>query len=160
MAIKQTQILKTTQTLTPQQILFTRLLEVPSFMLEQRIQQELMNNPALDIAENEEEENENLDEMDYDNTNGDDFESPNDTEQELEDNFDNKDDFEELFAEEDDSRDELYRNISNHAADDEVREMPLASRDSFQASSNPCPRGAQRPFPDNRRRPGKTPDSH
>ncbi|MBO4402698.1 MAG: RNA polymerase factor sigma-54, partial [Bacteroidales bacterium] len=39
---------------------------------------------------------------------------------------------EELFAEEDDSRDELYRNISNHAADDEVREMPLASRDSFQ----------------------------
>lgn len=135
MAIKQEQILKNVQTLTPQQILFTRLLEVPSFMMEQRIQQELMNNPALDVVENEDEANRDDDnDLDsneigngYDSEN--DYDSDNDNE--LPDSYDSKEDYDELFSDDDDNRDELYRHISNYSADDEVKEIPLISNESF-----------------------------
>ena len=46
-SLKQEQSLKLGQKLSPKQILFTRLLEVPSFQLEQRIQQDLRRH-ALD----------------------------------------------------------------------------------------------------------------
>ena len=55
-SIKQEQNLKLGQKLSPKQILFTRLLEVPSFQMEQRIQQELVDNPALEIAEYDEDD--------------------------------------------------------------------------------------------------------
>ena len=54
--LKQEQNLKLGQKLSPKQILFTRLLEVPSFQLEQRIQQELVDNPALEIADYDEDD--------------------------------------------------------------------------------------------------------
>lgn len=121
--IKQEQTLKLGQKLSPKQILFAKLLEVPTIQLEQRIQQELADNPALDIADDEDE-------------------GPDKEENEEEDGFsdgnedadvseDYGDDMEEYFSDDEDSRDELYRNISNHAPDDEVREVPIVSRDSF-----------------------------
>ena len=49
---------KLLQKLSPQQILLMKLLQIPAVGLEQRIKQEIEENPALD-AENEETEEEN-----------------------------------------------------------------------------------------------------
>lgn len=132
MAIKQEQILKNSQTLTPQQILFTRLLEVPSFMMEQRIQQELMNNPALELKENDDDNYDSETNSDSENEYENEFDSDNSKDSDIADNYDGSDDYDELFSDDDDNKDELYRHISNHAADDEIREIPLVSKESFQ----------------------------
>lgn len=119
--IKQEQSLKLGQKLSPKQILFAKLLEVPTIQLEQRIQQELADNPALEIAdEDPKEEKEEEMEDDFSSGEEDEMDSTPDYE-----------DMEEYFSDDDDSRDALYRNISNHAPDDEVREFPIVSKDSF-----------------------------
>jgi len=57
MALRQTQNLKLSQKLLPQQILLMKLLQLPTLALEQRIKEELEENPALEEdAEQEEEE--------------------------------------------------------------------------------------------------------
>ena len=48
MAISQRQIQTQTQTLSPQQILVVKLLELPAVELEDRIHAELLENPALE----------------------------------------------------------------------------------------------------------------
>ena len=50
---KQVQTLKLQQKLTPQQMQVIKLLELPTIELEQRIKQELVDNPALEVAEKE-----------------------------------------------------------------------------------------------------------
>lgn len=57
MALKQTQSLKQQLKLTPQQIQLLKLVQLPLTALEQKIQEELENNPALEIADNVAEEN-------------------------------------------------------------------------------------------------------
>lgn len=52
MALKQTQSLKQQLKLTPQQIQLLKLIQLPLTALEQKIQEELENNPALETAEN------------------------------------------------------------------------------------------------------------
>ncbi|MBB3697942.1 RNA polymerase factor sigma-54 [Flammeovirga yaeyamensis] len=57
--LKQAQKLKQTQTLSPQQIQFIKLLQVPTIELDKRIQEELMENPVLEEGkEAEKEDNE------------------------------------------------------------------------------------------------------
>ncbi|MEL6844036.1 MAG: RNA polymerase sigma-54 factor, partial [Bacteroidota bacterium] len=46
--LKQNQQLKLLQKISPQQIQFIKLLQVPTATLEQRIKEELEKNPALD----------------------------------------------------------------------------------------------------------------
>ncbi len=58
--LSQKQILKLQQTLSPQQIQMIKLLELPTLQLEQRIKQEIEENPVLE--EDAQQENENPDE--------------------------------------------------------------------------------------------------
>jgi len=68
MALKQSQYLKLSQKLLPQQILLMKLLQLPTLALEERIKEELELNPALeeDLNSSDEElySNENSDEVD------------------------------------------------------------------------------------------------
>ena len=57
--LSQTQQLQLQQKLSPRQILLTRLLQIPIASLEQRIEQEIEENPALEFAEDEENTTEN-----------------------------------------------------------------------------------------------------
>lgn len=52
--LRQTQQQKLTQKLSPQQIQLMKLLQVPTASLEERIKDELENNPALDVGSDEE----------------------------------------------------------------------------------------------------------
>lgn len=128
-SLRQEQSLKLGQKLSPKQILFTRLLEVPSFQLEQRIQQELVDNPALEIAAYEDEEKnekETDSELDYDSANRDSGDGMENDYPE----YDADNDMSDYFTEDDD-KDALYRNISNYSPDDEEHEMPIVSKESF-----------------------------
>ncbi|MCE3229384.1 MAG: rpoN [Bacteroidetes bacterium] len=53
MALKQSQQLRLSQKLLPQQILLMKLLQLPTLALEERIKEELEANPALEEGENE-----------------------------------------------------------------------------------------------------------
>src|ERR1035437_841276 len=105
---------KLLQKLSPQQILLIKLLQVPTIALEQRIKQEIEENPAL------EELDEDYEEPQTDNELDDDVEDSNDDE------FDITD-----YVDDDDIPD--YRlNTNNSSQDDEYREMPFVSGISFQ----------------------------
>lgn len=132
-SIKQEQNLKLGQKLSPKQILFTRLLEVPSFQMEQRIQQELVDNPALEIAEYDEDEKNEKDidqDMDDQLSDSDSDNQENDFPDNELSEYDSENDMMDYFSDDDD-RDALYRHISNHSPDDEEREIPIVSKESF-----------------------------
>ena len=82
--ISLTQNLQQTTKLSPQQIQGMKMLELPTLELEERIEQELTNNPALEIDDepltNRDEDNENADNENDDNYDEDnrDFEERND----------------------------------------------------------------------------------
>ena len=57
-AISQRQVQKMLQKLSPQQIQMIKLLELPTLQLEQRIKQEIEENPVLEEEESPEEEQE------------------------------------------------------------------------------------------------------
>lgn len=109
---------KLLQKLSPQQIQLMKLLQIPVANLEQRIKEELQENPALEEGAEEEEEDLNNEEDDI------------------------ADDDEELSEREDDiSLDEYliddeipdYKtSVNNTSPDDERREMPLISQGNFQ----------------------------
>ena len=65
MALKQTLSFKLQQKLSPQQIQLMKLLQLPTVALEQRIKEEMENNPALDEGKDEEEEMELTQHDDY-----------------------------------------------------------------------------------------------
>ena len=113
MALKQYLAHKLEQRLSPQQIQLMKLLQVPTMELDQRIKQELEENPALEegIEENEE-----------------DFEEDFDT-----DTDDDSDDFDISDYFEEDSAD--YKTQANNTSkDDEERVVPLSGEQSFQQS--------------------------
>jgi len=105
------------QKLSPQQILLMKLLQIPTMALEQRIKQEIEENPALeDLSESEEE-----------------FKDP-DTEDDFENEFDNEasDEFD-LHDYIDDDEIPAYKlQANNYSADDDRKEIPFASGNSFQ----------------------------
>ena len=51
--LSQSQLLKLSQKLSPQQIQMIKLLELPTLLLEQRIKQEIEENPILEEVEHE-----------------------------------------------------------------------------------------------------------
>jgi RNA polymerase sigma-54 factor len=104
---------KLQQKLSPQQIQLMKLLQVPTIALEQRVKQELEENPALEDSK-EEEPDDIYGEEDY----GDDDNSNQDE-------FDLSD-----YMDEDDLPSYRYK-ANNHSADDEDKEVPFAAGATF-----------------------------
>jgi len=127
LSIKQVQKLK----ITPQQIQVMKLLQVPTAMLEQRIQEELESNPALEDA---------VDENTQEEESTDDFQEK-ETEEQPE-NYE-EDTYEEPEYQDDTTLDDYiedYMNddgpsykteISNYSADDEEKVIPISVESSF-----------------------------
>lgn len=113
---------KLLQKLSPQQILLMKLLQIPTIALEQRIKQEIEENPALD-------ESEEVDELEENDPNE---EIEKDEDIEL-DEYDSKEDEFDLndYIDEDDIP--SYKlSANNTSSDDERREVPFVSGLSFQ----------------------------
>lgn len=116
MALKQYLAHKLEQRLSPQQIQLMKLLQVPTMELDQRIKQELEENPALEEGTED---------------NDDDFEE--DFNNDADDNSDDNDDFDISDYFEEDSAD--YKTQANNTSkDDEERVVPLSGEQSFQQS--------------------------
>ena len=118
---------KLLQKLSPQQILLMKLLQIPSMALEQRIKQEIEDNPALELPDGSDDREED-DFRDMDETDAgqekegetDDFKEKN-----SEDEFDFSD-----YLDEDDIP--AYRlSAGNKSPDDEQHDIPLAAGTSF-----------------------------
>ena len=116
---------KLLQKLSPQQILLMKLIQIPTVGLEQRIKQEIEENPALEIdgAENKEEND-----FDIDNNQEQDEHLQ---EQEQEDFASKEDEFDyEDYYDDDDIPD--YRlKINNRSSDDEQKEIPFSGGITF-----------------------------
>lgn len=119
---------KLLQKLSPQQIQLMKLLQVPTVLLEQRIKEEMEENPALeegqeeeyDEFQNENEADEFDEEFDVDNR---DFDEP-------EIDPDNEFDISDYI--EDDETPAYKLTANNTSADDEHREIPFSESFSFQ----------------------------
>ena len=105
MALRQQLIQKLEQRLSPQQIQLMKLLQVPTMELDQRIKQELEENPALEEGQEHEED-------DFDNQ--DDFDSDDDN-----DDFDISDYLDDDIA-------DYKTQANNQSKDDEERVIPLS----------------------------------
>ena len=116
--LRQSQVLKLQQKLSPQQIQLMKLIQLPTQALEDRIQEELEVNPAL---ETESQADEDPYESEYEAPE-DDYSSPEDDERYPE---SKEQDFsEELF----DDTPEYRLNANNYSADDETYEAPIVAR--------------------------------
>ena len=111
---------KLLQKLSPQQILLMKLLQIPSIALEQRIKQEIEENPALEDAADPE--------MSTDAE-----EIPTDVEPDPVDELERERDDFDITDYLDDDDIPAYRTAANNSsADDEYKEVPFASGISFQ----------------------------
>lgn len=113
MALKQQLTQKLEQRLSPQQIQLMKLLQVPTMELDQRIKQEIEENPALEEGTDEVED-------EYDNQ-----------EDEYDEDSDGNEDFD-LSDYLDDDVAEYKTQTNNNSKDDEERIIPLSGEQSFQ----------------------------
>ena len=119
--LKQFLNLKLSQKLSPQQIQLMKLIQLPTQAFEQRLKEEMNENPALETG-NEEEEKSEEDEFDNNEEAIDDYD---DTESAEPDEIN----IDEYLS--DDETPEYKLQANNYSDDDEVRESPLASPVSF-----------------------------
>ena len=110
MALKQHLTQKLEQRLSPQQIQLMKLLQVPTIELDQRIKQEIEENPALEEGDDHE---------------SDDF-------QDQDDEFENSDLDIDIANYIDDDIADYKTRVSNKGKDDEERVVPLSGEQSFQ----------------------------
>lgn len=121
--LKQGLFQKLQQKLSPQQIQLMKLLQVPTVELEQRIKQEIEDNPALEEGEDHEEEEAPTEEQAIEEN------------EEVEGNEENeRDDFDLSDYFQDDDTPDYKLSVKNTGPDDEEREMPLAGGTTFQDS--------------------------
>lgn len=113
--LKQSLSQKMTQKLSPQQIQLMKLLQIPTLALEQRIKEELENNPALEEGVTTIEEKE-FEDQDYD-----------DKDQDNEADFD-VDDYLKEYEEDDPT---IYRNQSESGGDEEEYRKPVEVVNSY-----------------------------
>jgi len=113
MALKQSLSFKLQQKLSPQQIQLMKLLQVPTIELEQRIKQEIEENPALE--EGREETQNEYEDQEYDDHDVD----------------DSRDDFD-INDYLDDDVPSYKTSISNKGADDDEKAIPLSGGATFQ----------------------------
>jgi len=119
MSLKQFLSFKLSQKLSPQQIQLMKLIQLPTQAFEQRLKQELEENPALDTGKESEVSEDNLDEFDNSEETYDDNETI-----EAEDiNID------EYLS--DDEVPEYRTQANNYSADDEDKSVPYAAGTSF-----------------------------
>jgi len=119
---------KLLQKLSPQQILLMKLLQIPTVGMEQRIKQEIEDNPALEVDSTE--HTDNAEDEFEDNNETQEPEVANDTE--LDDFTTSKDDefdFNDYINEDDVPSYKLKTN--NYTSDEDHREIPFASGISF-----------------------------
>jgi len=109
MALKQSLQQKLQQKLSPQQIQLMKLLQLPTVALEQRIKEEIEENPALEEGQDDEEDTNEFDEFEE-------KDEPSEAEQE----FDINDYFD------DDDIPSYKLSANNTSADDERKEIPLS----------------------------------
>lgn len=126
--LKQQLSQKLLQKLSPQQIQFIKLLQLSTQDFEQRVEQEMIENPALENGKDADDADFNQTETE--NTKEDDFEDV-DSEVEKEDVFDDGD----LFDLDDymggDSDGDGFHLYEESGSDDERKELPIASTSSF-----------------------------
>ncbi len=116
--LRQSQVLKLQQKLSPQQIQLMKLIQLPTQALEDRIQEELEVNPAL---ETESQADEDPFETDY--------EAPEDEYSNAEEDERYTESKEQDFSEElFDDTPEYRLNANNYSADDETYEAPIVAR--------------------------------
>lgn len=113
MAMKQYQIQKLEQRLSPQQIQLMKLLQIPIAELAQRIKQEMEDNPALEDFEDTQDEYEETDDSDVD------------ADDENQEEFDLSDYFDDDVA-------DYKTQANNRSKDEEERVIPLTGEQSFQ----------------------------
>lgn len=133
MALKQSQYLKLSQKLLPQQILLMKLLQLPTLALEDRIKEELETNPAL-----EEDANDSVDEELYSNENTEDGDTSPD--EEFDDNGEVREEEMKTTASDVEMEDYMdaeeldsYKyDVVNKGADDETRGFVVTEGPGFQ----------------------------
>lgn len=113
---------KQLQKLSPQQILLMKLLQVPAISLEQRIKQEIEENPALDDEE--------IEESDLNSEQDGPNDDSNDESEETEDRTDNEFEFSDYFDSEEYEIPDYKLNINNQSPDEERKERPIVSGSS------------------------------
>lgn len=113
MALKQSLSQKLDQRLSPQQIQLMKLLQVPTIELDQRIKQEIEENPALEEGKEEVEDDFAQDEYDEGDLNSDEREF----------------DIDDYISDDEPS---YKTSISNKGKDDETTDIPFSSGSSFQ----------------------------
>lgn len=96
--LSQSQLLKLSQKLSPQQIQMIKLLELPTLLLEQRIKQEIEENPILEEVEHEPETQEEQKEISV-----------------------------EEYVKEEDNIPSYRYNINNYSKDDKLHQTPITS---------------------------------
>ncbi len=122
---------KLLQKLSPQQIQLMKLLQVPTIMLEQRIKQEIEENPALEEGQEELEEAESTEEEEFsdrfdEEDGGDEDRSVDEPEHDPNEEFDISD-----YIEDDETP--AYRlTVDNNGMDDDQKEIPFSTGLSFQ----------------------------
>ncbi len=125
--LKQSLQQKFLQKLSPQQIQLMKLLQVPALLLDQRIKQEIEENPALEEGDEHHDEMEAQSDDDYESA----MDTGEDTEsEEIEQSPDDEFDFEDYI--EDDEIPDYRLSSNNSASDDEVKEVPSVSSTSPQ----------------------------
>jgi len=115
--LKQSLQQKLLQKLSPQQIQLMQLLQVPTIALEQRIKQEIEENPALDEGAESEPKDEQDDYLNEE------------TQNEEQDNADDEFDFSD-YLDDDDTPDYKYQ-VNNRSKDDEDKQLPFVSGTTF-----------------------------
>jgi RNA polymerase sigma-54 factor len=113
---------KLQQKLSPQQIQLMKLLQIPVSLLEQRIKEEIQENPALEEGDEKAEEEEYSDNEEEEKVTDDEEEELSEREEDI--SLDE-------YLDEDEIPD-YKTSVSNSSADDERREIPLTTAGSFQ----------------------------
>lgn len=126
MALSQRLQQKLLQKFSPQQIQFMKLLQVPTANLEQRIKEELEENPALELSEDSSEDNPADEPKDEFKEEADEFEEPDGSSDEYE-NIDISD----YVKDGDDDIPDYRLREDNHSPDEENRVIPIRSDVSF-----------------------------
>ena len=116
MALRQIQKLRLEQKLSPQQIQLMKLIQVPTQELEERIEQEIQENPALEEGADQEEQA------------TDEWEEEELSNEEKSDNLDDVN-WDEYLS--DDEVPSYKTRANNYSADDEERTVPIAVQESF-----------------------------
>lgn len=116
--LKQHLQLKLSQKLSPQQIQLMKLIQLPTQAFEQRLKEEMIENPALEAGQDDEFEVSDFDAADdnYDDFEGDRIEADDIN-------------IDEYLS--DDETPEYKLHANNYSADDEDKEIPLAAQMSF-----------------------------